>query len=368
MAYARLAFADWTVEEQPRRVELHHAEFQHSVLTVDVPTFSVDAKRYQTGVPVLLTWGHHPAFPSYWYGYVSHTKPIYSAAKVDPQTREMRQIVCIGASFWMKNGAYLGFRDANVTTLARAIAEQFRLDTSQIQQHTRVFASLNQSGRSYWAFLVELATKVGFTVYCHGTTLYFHDRLSAVSKTTSSMPWFSPTDGSLGKFQSLIGAVTPDGGDLVDRYAYGVQAETGQPVLGQFKAQEQRPLLGSSPMTAVLQRGAADVQAGSLAEAQDTLGALAQQNQLPVVAEIEVTGTTLLRVGSAAYLRDLDLTNSGIWYVMSTVHTITGDGMTAKARVGRDALVAAVAPPAAPTFSLPNVRASQLSNYQWVAA
>lgn len=366
--YATLSFSNGAVDRQPRRVVLTQSEFQHELAVIEVPSFSVDSKRYQTGTPVTLAWGTSPTNGRTFVGYVSHTEPVYRVEGNEDGETDWRKVVCVGATFVLKDGDYSGYKDVSVPTVVRAICERYRLDASHVQTHARVFGSLSQNGRSFWDFLVDLAQKIGYVLYARGTSLYFHDRLSAVSNVRGNIPAFSPKGGGLNNFKSQIGATTPTGGDLFDRFGFGVNAETGAVITAQRKAVATRPVLGRVPYYAVHQRGDANLSFGSAAEGDDALAAKALSNQLPISAKIEVGGHTNVRVGGVVQLNGLDLTNSGLWYVKHVRHEITPKSYITTAEIGRDATTAVTLPPTGPALVTNLERGSRLNGLQWVVA
>jgi hypothetical protein len=360
MAYVALAFTDpVAVEEQPSRLEIHHAEFTHEIAVATVPSSSVDSKRYRSGVPVTLAYGPTPFTAQLFVGYISHVVPDLG------MQRNRKQVYMIGASFAMKQGGGLGLRDHTASGAARRVAEEFRFDKTNVQEHPRKFPTLNQSGQSYWEFLVRTAKDVGFTCYTRNTSLFFHDRLSAISRFKGAIPR-AAVGSNLVSFRSQVGQSTPEGGELANRFVYGMDASTGKPILGQGKAGAQKPLLGREGLQALFSRGETGKPVASLQEANQTIEALHLANQLPITAEAVVEGNARIVVGGVLYLEGLEKTNSGLWYVTGVQHTFDNKSYRTTARLGRDALTASTSLPAAPAVDLPPVRSSRLLNGQWV--
>lgn len=360
--FVKLTFAGSPAERQPSRTEIVEHEFKHDLAMLTVPNASVDMKRYRSGVPVRLAWGTGPTASREFIGYVSHVEPMLAS------DTDKKKVVCIGASFVAKEGGYDSFKNLTASAMVRQIATKFRFDAANVQNHTRVFPSLSQNGRSYWQLLIELADRVGYTLYCRGTVLYFHDRLAALSKQRS-VPIFGGTTGlEIIKFNSSIGKATPTGGTLAHRAVYGVNPHTGRPLLAQQKSDAQRPLLGRTALEALFTQGDATTSVNSIEEGQAHLSAQASANQLAVTAAAVLDGNARVRVGDAIFLVGLGPINSGRWYVVGTRHVF--DGPTAyqtHVDLGRDGVVATTAAPPA-SGALAATRSSRLVNGLWVAA
>lgn len=244
-----------------------------------------------------------------------------------------------------------------------------RFDSTNVQDHIRVWPTLSQSGKSYWTYLAELSERVGYTMYARGTNLYFHDRLSTVGRNRGVIPSFGAAGAGLAKFEAQIGKTTPAGGALADRIIYGLNPRTGKPVLGQQTNDQQRPLLGREGLTALFTKGETARSVDSLQEARDELDALGRVNQLPVTAKLTVRGNPRVRVGGLIHLWGIDNVNDGMWYVMAVKHIFDGpNDYKTMVEVGRDSVVAATNLPAAPAIDLPPMRGSRLINSTWVAA
>jgi hypothetical protein len=364
-----LMFGDGgTVERQPVRAEIRHSEMNHEIVVFSIDAFSVDTKRYQSGVPVQLQWGDGPTTMQVFYGYVSHVEPEFNGGGLSTMQTSYKRIYCVGASYVFKDGGYLGFKDVTAGTVVRRIASDFRFSPGLIQENPRTFGTLAQSGRSNWEFLADLAGKLGYVVYARGTDLAFHDRLSAVVKFQGAVPIYGKDGSTITKFESSVGKTTPTGGDLANRSVAGINPRTGQQLVGQQLSSAQRPLLGQEGLSALFTRGETGVPVDSLAEAQEHLTAVSTANQLPVTAKLVGEGNPRVKVGGVLFVDGLDHVNNGLWYVTGVRHIFEGvSNYTTEAAVGRDGLVASTQLPATGTSAGPQ-RGSRLVNGQWVTA
>lgn len=344
-----------------------HKEMEHEQALVTLPDVSRAASRWlSTGSPVLIRWGATERPLREFVGYVSHTKPIFQAAPT--RDGEDLGVHCVGATFPLKDGDYWSRRNISATTPIREIAEQFRLDTTFIGRHQTDWPTLAQAGRSYWAFMVECAKRMGWTLYAHGTTVYCHERTTALALTRGA-PYFMSSEraagGRLHRFKNSVGATSPEGGQARQRHAYGVNDRTGSVVRHTNQANTTKPLLGAMAVRPVFGQGQAGMPVGSLAEAHDRLQGEELDNRLSIEAILTGDGNQTVMVGRALEVDGLSALDNGFWYVKGYVQRLRPQEFTIEATLGRDS-EAGYRLPASPSPQV--ARGSRLINNRWVVA
>lgn len=352
--------------EGVRSLRYTHAEFQHEIVQCEIPRTRANVRRYSSGTPVQITWGLSIAMKHTFVGYVSNVDPQFSSQDMTNGNERSLTLVCIGASYMLKDGGFLTMKSVSASTVARRLGESTRFDTTNVQAHPYLAPLWAQAGRSAFSFLNDLAHESGYTHYVRGLSLYFHDRLRALS-TLGAAPLFTPRSqgGWLLDFDGSLGTTTGSGGDLLRRTAHGVNPRTGKEFAAVNNGGTRRPLLGRERMTPMFSGGATLV-ADDYGDAASRLSAIEGTNELALQAKIRTRGSMRVYVGGAVQIQGLDSANDGLWFVSSVEHYLTAkQEFVTKATIGRDALGGVVLPPQpARTIS----RGARLVNSKWVLA
>jgi hypothetical protein len=347
-----------------------HAEFEHEqALLVLEGRAATRAQALMSGSPMLITWGSSARPLRALAGYVSHIKPGFGLASGNKGPDKKLGVYCVGASYLLKQGGYYTGRNVTAPVPVRLAAEQFRMETTFIDQHSQIWPVLAQAGRSHWQFLVECAKRMGWTLYVHGTTLYCHERTAAL-RLSQTAPVFSGTTGSLHDFHNSVGATSPEGGAARDRHAYGVNPRTGVLLRHTNKANTSKPVFGTTPIKPLFGQGQTALVVDTLAEAHDRLKGEELGNRLTVEASMTGTGDQSVRVGRALGITGLSVNDNGYWYVKEYTQTIRtslerAPVFTIEATLGRDSERGYVIPPPGPQKA---ARGSRLVSGRWVAA
>lgn len=188
-----------TFTRNPYEVYLIQKQKHHDVLKLAFKQTAVEITQdVVTGLPVQFKWTQN-SVEKVWYGYVS-----YVATSVRANQDGTMDVVCVGASWPLKERATRVFVESTITDAVASIAKQFGLEFVG-DAHPRVFPQLIIAGQSYWSWIQEQADRVGYAAYVEGTTLYFRKLDTVITQNSSSIPIFSLQDPSIGlDAQSLV--------------------------------------------------------------------------------------------------------------------------------------------------------------------
>lgn len=188
-----------TMTQRPYEVELIQKRGNHDILKL---MFKQTGKEYTedipTGLPVRFTWTQNQIKTS-WVGYVSHV-----SRQVLANRDGVMDVVCVGSSFPLKKKATKVFVDCSIPEAVQQLAEEVGLEYVG-DFSSRKFPQLTLAGQSYWAWIQEQASRLGYVAYVKGVTLYFQRIDSAINSSLGSPPVFSLADADMGlDYQGLL--------------------------------------------------------------------------------------------------------------------------------------------------------------------
>ena len=356
-----------TIASNPHDAQITQEEYTHDIAVFNVWAGDVTSNSLLSGTPMSAAWGSSFAM-RHFYGYVNHAERLTNMKKsTNLIQRNALQVVCVGASWFMKQKDNRSWSNYTASQVATEIGQLFHLDTSQIVSHSTVWPSLQMAGRSYFDFLAMLGKRIGYTFYVNGISLMFKPRqtnpnnLGSLAATydirnnPSSMPIFKPQ----------VGATSPAGGQLANRQIAGIDPRTTQPVLSVTSGSPASSKLGNAvppPIFSYIHHETADSQA--VANAYSTgAGAL---NQMFITADAEAVGNALVSQGSTLYITGANGAQDGLWWTTKAVHRLGAVQYTMDLCLGRDSMGATTSLSVLPrtqNFVKPN-----LINGVWCAA
>jgi len=171
-----------SVSDMPTMFTLYQKPFTHDVLVLAYPTTITSVfENLVTGIPVKVKW-NMMSEEREWVGYVTHVTKI-----VAQQQEKQMEIICIGASYVLKERATRVFVQSTIPDAVAEICKEFGLGVV-IDAHDIVFPQLVMAGHTYWQWIVEQAKKIGYTVYLSKTTLYFRKLDNMIDQSMASVP------------------------------------------------------------------------------------------------------------------------------------------------------------------------------------
>ena len=364
-AIVDVSFSSMRPYSQPFAMRLVQKEYKHDVALLSIYNDNSDAKRYVSGSPVMVTYGFVPTLRVF-YGYVNHVDQQSVPGGKTREERASSVATCVGASFPLKDAANKAWISHTSPQVARDIASQFRLNPS-IEDHSFVWPSLKQAGRSYWAFLVYLAQRIGFVVYCTGIQLHFHERDTNPTSLTGAVPLYDGRDAARVKqFRISMGSESPLGGRLAARQYDAMDPLSGNLYTLTDSGVPSGKTLGATTVIPLFTEIQHDLQGSSLAQSQAVLDGKVAYNKLFVQASAVITGDARITQGMLIYLKNTPNSQDGLWYVLEADHRLEHGRYLTYLTLGRESIDSTQTYAFSSTFApQPTAR---LVNGLWVAA
>jgi phage protein D len=195
---------------QPRRIDLYQKQYNHDIMVLEFSSEStLWFETLKTGVPVQFIW-RQDTLNKNWIGYVSSIQKVNA-----PQRTNIMQIVCVGATFNMKQRATRVFPNSTIPEAVSAIAQEFGFNVIT-EPHPQRFSQLTIPGLSYWEWINEQAKRIGYGIIVDGLNLLFLplDKLIDITFSTSPVLAMGNStapfntqflDRTLDKFQVIYG-------------------------------------------------------------------------------------------------------------------------------------------------------------------
>lgn len=318
----------------PIGIRVIGAEYSHEVAVI---SYRYD-ERFKSictrGVPVRIVYGRSPNLALF-VGVIHHVTLDQPASSTNvPRTMD---VVCVGATDPLNAPGEVQYRDTRVDVAASDMANRFGL-SSLTSTHPFSWPLLQQAQTPSWAFLVECAKRVGWTVYARATDIRFHSRAIRYSGS----PVFRYRGGvtpdnaeqSVFSFNVVHGETLAADASKRDRVVQGYDdmgtlytASTGQ--IGQ---------LAGPRVVAAQQTTYSKLAARSVAEAEAMLAGEQELNRHYIQGTAVVSGDARVHPGRSARLVGIDTDYSGYWYVRRADHIFSETLYQTSLTLGRDSL------------------------------
>ena len=168
-------------------VKVMQTESMHDTAIITLRGANTAAPELQPGTPVQMQYGWQNVDLEYFYGYIDHVESHYDRAVGDGAT--MEDVVCLGASYALKDPYVGAWTSIQASSLVQAVAGKYYL-SSVIESDDTVWSQLSAPGDSAWQFLVQMASKTGYSLACNKTMIRFMSVDLAVANYWSTMPVF----------------------------------------------------------------------------------------------------------------------------------------------------------------------------------
>jgi len=317
---------------QPKSVELRQEKGAHDILILEFQrSSSIWFEILKTGTPVVFTWNQDGQKNS-WMGYVN-TVVKQSASQ---QIRTM-QIVCVGASFVLKAKSTRVFKNSTVSEAAEKIAKEFQFKFVG-EPTSRRFESLSVAGQSYWEWLQEQASRIGFVILVINTTLYFKpidkliDLFISSSAALSGDPVGQPSDTSL-RDRTLDSLTVLNSENLdhdilpkrMSRITAGVNPVTSAITGAKMSPSSQRNPLRSSQSGSLFSDYSDEVVHSGLS-AKEAAFQEARARKFSIVANVIGQGDPYMHPYSTVVVSGSGVETDGYWVTASVSHNFTLSG------------------------------------------
>jgi phage protein D len=362
-------------------VKVMMTEGMHDTAIITLRSEVTDAPELQPGTPVQVQYGWNPLDMDWFYGYVDHVEAHYDKSLPDQSTFE--DVVCLGASYCLKDPFSGAWTHVQASSLVTQIASQYFL-ASLIENDDYIWPQLSNPGSSAWSFLVQLANKNGYSLAVNQTLLRFLSIDVGVRCYGPAMPVFktrktaaSVVQQGISNFQAITGETfTTPGGNKAIRTIAGLDLTTGT-VVGAVNTGTES-ILGQDAVYPFFTQQVSDTVVNSQGSAQNTLIGMAEYNRLSYRATASLTGLTTVKQGTPIVLNGIDANNDGVWWVMEVTHRISSVGYSMDVCLGRDSkgdngmrpvqsAAAAYTPQNPMSYAVKNAPPTRLVNNRWRA-
>ena len=317
-----------SLNKEPRRVDLHQAQYQHDVLIISFKTTGFNwFEDIPTGLPVQFSWTQVGVTKD-WYGYVA----FVSRTNASQQIEQTMEVHCVGSSFPLKERANRVFTNSTIPEAAATIAREFNLNFIG-DSHPRRFPQIMMAGHSYWEWLAEQAKRIGFVLRVDGSNLYFQQIDKYVdSKITSAPVLFSGDTPSLyknsflertlDKFVVLRGDYIESGESLrTEKVTGGVDLDTSET----FSSKKTPNNVGTDFRTklsdVLFSEYRSDQVMSTISDAELMSEGAAQLARLSMPAKVHAQGDPRMAPHSPVYVMGTNELTDGFWLIKDIVHT-----------------------------------------------
>jgi len=370
------------VKKTVTAVKVMMTEGMHDTVVITLLAQATDAPELQPGTPVSMQYGWNPLDIDWFYGYIDHVERNYHISI--PKQSVYEDVVCLGASYALKDPFTGAWAQTQASSLAQQIASGYYL-SSLTENDDYVWPQLSNPGSSAWSFLIQLANKNGYSLAVNQTLLRFVSVDAALRAYGPSMPLFKTRNTAarvvqqgITSFQAVTGeSFTTPGASKAVRTIAGVNPLSGQ-IVGAINTGTET-ILGQDVVYPFFGQQVSDVVVNDQAHARSVLAGMAEYNRFNYKATATLTGMTVVKQGTPIVLNGIDSNNDGVWWVQEVVHQITSAGYYMDVCLGRDSKgdsgmrpvqtpAVAFSPRNPLSYAVKNAPPTKLVNNRWRAA
>lgn len=321
-----------SLTQKPAYIELTEKQYSHDVLVLHyLRTSGVWFEDIPTGLPIKVSWVQERRYRE-WVGYVSYVGKTVQGKMGKPMT-----VVCVGASYPLKERATRTFSNLTIPDIAAIIARENSLHLIA-DSHPTVFPSLTIAGHSYWEWLAEQAKRIGFTLRVDGTNIYLQRLDKAIDRNSTDSPYLY-FDASL----------VPAGGQHNDRTLHSFNVMKGEniesasssrankntggvnPLSGTSTGDSRRPddvgrSLRESVSDVLFQEYRSDQVVQSTSMARELAEGAAHLARLNLPAKINCMGDPRIVPFAPVRIDGTGIKTDGVWVVNEAKHIIRSNG------------------------------------------
>lgn len=315
----------------PKEVRLIQEKDNHDILEV---MFERTSPRWnellKTGTPVVFSW-NQDNFARNWHGYVNYV----SNESAGKETRYMK-VMCVGASYLLKQRSSKVWRNKTVTEVAQEIARQFNFEFIG-EKSTRRFAQLSMTGQSYWQWLVEHAAKIGYSFVMRNATMYMQPVEKMLNDATSFAPVMRIDDPPIAVngrvFDRTLDSFTVLKGDYIEsdspsystKFTTGVNPVTNKPISSAQSPRRTGRGTRAGSIPPLFSEFSSEI-VHSKSFAKDTAQDLALGSRFNFPAKGYGQGDVRIYPLGVVYVQGTGEESDGFWVVTKVQHVFTIDG------------------------------------------
>jgi phage protein D len=308
-------------------VELKQEKGCHDILTIKFKRPSAFwFEVLKTGTPVIFTWNQNGSVNS-WFGYVNVVSK-QSASQIEQEFK----VVCVGTSYVLKAKSQRVFKNSTVVEAAEKIAKEFKFKFVG-SPTSRRFDTLSLTGQSYWEWLQQQASRIGYVCLVKNGVMYFTtadkliDMFISNSAVLQAEPNATPSDTKL--LDRTLDSFTVLNSDYLDhdllpqrtaRVTSGVNPVTGQ-VFGSKSAPNTHGKAFREKETPVLLDAYSAEVVHSSTSAKHAAYEEARAVQFSTVAQVIGQGDPRIQPYSTVLVKGTGSETDGYWVTASVTHT-----------------------------------------------
>jgi hypothetical protein len=274
-------------------------------------------------------------------GYITHLEPFslsYSGT-VNKSPFQMTRVYCMGASYLMKSKKSRVWENKTISEIAQQISNTYKFSVSVPNDSYR-FPRLVQSSESDWAFLVDTAQKLGYSVLVENTHINIWDPYKAINQRRSYSALYTirglygspnPQPGLIIEFDGRIGAVTPYASKTPDTIHV---LDKQSSVLSVSNADSTDHSGLGTPVTTKF-TNTYSVNADSFEMGKKLVDGELRRS-FPFYAKVTVVGDPGITPGGIVNIKEYNAQFDGFWYVKSVNHEITQSSMVTHLEIVKD--------------------------------
>lgn len=328
-------------------VEMEHtmAPFDHDMMRFKiVGVDDTDQTRWTTGVPVRVQYGRYPLGVTNFFGYIGGVNRLWTQTSKTNLSSRIMEVWAVGASWPLKTPLSTVFTSVTSAQIATTVASAYGLDVD-IPATSYLWPQKSAPGRTAFEFLADLARDSGCIFYVNQTQMRFYDPVTVLLRNNSVVPVFYEKDTALSQsggqatvldFESDVTELSNvEGRRKRNRVVQGLDAVTGAPIYAASSAQS-TPLLASRSLPPIFGETVTDMVTASQADANSLLPARTVANRFFARARARFSGDARITQESPVVVEGLGIRDSGIWQVISAVHTVRKNWYSTDCVLGRD--------------------------------
>jgi hypothetical protein len=308
-------------------VELMLAENKHDMAVITFSGFPGEAVTAFRGLPVTINLGNNEANMINFFGYVGYVEfeALTRMGKVNNSNIQAARVVCFGSSYDMKTVRSTSYQRKTILDIVKLLANKYNFSYS-VPNNQYVFSLVEQSEKSDWELLVELANTVGYYVQVRGTHIHVYDPFSSYFRSLPPTELSNQAEnvnvgkerrpGNIYEFRGTFGDVTPDGS--TSQWILKSLDVTGKEIQYSLPASRNSGL--GSP---VERRFTNEVTFN--ATSSETLRQFAEKyikQEFPVNADAVVMGTSGAMPGRLAQVSNYNSKFDGLWLIAEATHIV----------------------------------------------
>lgn len=283
---------------------------------------------------------------------------ITSGGLLNNSPFQTARIVCMGASYDMRDNSAFSFSNYTLRDVVDRYVEKYKISVELPHDDTRRTAVV-QGARSDWKFLVDEVQRLGYTCTLHGTHLHIFDPYSALSRTGTIVSLITLKKTQMDS-NTYPGQILEFKGRFGTRNSDGVHKENIISVLGQGKTFSVSTGDGDARFKQYLESyGSSYGEALRMAEAE-------RKKTYDYEAHAQIIGIVGIVPGSVVKLDEYDNPQfDGYWYVREVKHRIATGAFLTELELARNKNTNLVSDGTPPRRVPPG---SEHTGTRWVAA